>query len=384
MPTVSIVIPAYNASRYIEECLDSVLNQTYGDFEVYVCDDGSDDDTRALVSRYEARDPRLSLIELNHGGAGAARNAGMKLATGDFYYFLDADDFLENNALETMVAAAKSHEADVVVFGSHYLDDVSKEERPIDFTMKEVPRGALLEGDTLPAKPFQSFVGWPWDKLFRAEFVKRHALTFQELRSSNDARFVFLALCLAKRMVCLDEDLIVHRTNNADSLEHTRSKSWGNSVEAMKGIRDELLARDLSRDAWVSYANWVSHFSYWSMSSLDNGALSPEVVEVFVDFASAVQIDPDEYYVDEDQAFAVLMAASRFEAIKSYIELRADSESKIKNLLIDLGRTKGELEAKSRALEASRKEVEDVRLSWSYRIGNALIKPLSLLKKAVK
>lgn len=115
MEKISVIIPAYNAEEFIGTCLDSVLNQSFQDYEVYICDDGSTDETREIVSRYSGRDRRFHCLALEHSNAGSARNAGMKASDGEYLYFLDADDYLAPDALEKLYEAACFASADVVV-----------------------------------------------------------------------------------------------------------------------------------------------------------------------------------------------------------------------------------------------------------------------------
>lgn len=395
MPYISIIIPAYNADRTIAETLDSIKAQSFSNYEVIICDDGSIDRTIEVSRRYSEADSRFSILQLHHGGAGAARNAGMDVATGNYLYFLDADDCILPNALQTLFDAAFASHPDVVVARSHYFDDVTHIERPIDFSMQDVPCNCLLEGDSLPDRPFQSFVGWPWDKLFSASFVKDRQLRFQCLRSSNDALFVFLALCEAKRIICLDLDLFAHRTNNMQSLEHTRSKSWRNSIEAMSALGNEIAIRGLRERVWVSYANWVSHFSYWSMASLDREALSLEVVAAFDEFLSAVQLEPELYYSTEDKVFAQLSKQNRLEIMIQYIKLRFNNEIELSRLysnekngdaLIsvlqnDLAVLTQKADELSRENIALANQIKAMRKSYSWRLGNLIVKPISRVKQ---
>ena len=258
MPLVSVIIPSYNAESYIEECVNSVLSQSLKDFELIVVDDGSTDSTVNLVKTFQ--DNRLSLIEAPHSNAGRARNLGMSKATGNYLYFLDADDFISEDCLLKFTECAEETNADVVICKSHYLDDKTKETSPLPFSMIDVETNKVLAGDALPHKPFQSFVGWPWDKLFRRDFVEGLGIAFQEQRTSNDALFVFVALAKAARLYCTSDDLVTHRTNNVASLEHTRSKSWRCALSAMEAIGSYLKNNESSPSVWKSYCNWVAHF----------------------------------------------------------------------------------------------------------------------------
>lgn len=110
---VTIIVPVYNAKKYISKCLDSIINQTYSDLEIIVIDDGSKDGTTELVKGYVNRDKRISLIVKENEGVGIARNTGIESAKGEYITFVDADDWIDEDFIETLVA--KIGDADVAV-----------------------------------------------------------------------------------------------------------------------------------------------------------------------------------------------------------------------------------------------------------------------------
>lgn len=377
MPKISVVIPAYNAGRFLPECLNSLLAQSLTDYEVIVCDDGSSDNTAQVVADYVERDARFSYSLLNHLGAGAARNYGLERAQGEYLYFLDADDMIAPDALESLYSAAIAYEADIVVARSHYLDDVTKAESSIDFTMIDVPCDVPLRGDSFPKRPFQSFVGWPWDKLFDAEFIRKHGLVYQNLRSSNDAFFVYMALCKADCITCIDKDLFTHRTNNSGSLERTRSKSWNNAIAAMRAIHEQFLVDTSIGHCWVSFVNWISHFSFWSMSSLGDDVLTPEIVSAFDEFLAGVDCGEVEIIEPEDAAYLGLCHKDRIGVISEYIALRRRNEALVSRLyseehelMREIDRLQHAIDEKSgsiMAIEGSRSYKLSVRISRCFR-----------------
>ncbi len=113
-PLLSIIVPAYNMEVFLERCMDSVLGQTFSDFEVIVVDDGSTDGTPALCDAYADRDSRVRVVHKSNGGIGSARNAGLRVARGAWLMFLDADDWLAPDALRSLVDAQAASGADVV------------------------------------------------------------------------------------------------------------------------------------------------------------------------------------------------------------------------------------------------------------------------------
>ena len=120
---VSIIIPVYNVEKYLRQCLDSVFNQTYTDYEVIMVDDGSQDSSAEICKEYQRKDSRFILIQKSNGGVASARNMGLDNANGRYVFFLDCDDWIENEAINLLVSAAESEKADLVFFESSAFDD---------------------------------------------------------------------------------------------------------------------------------------------------------------------------------------------------------------------------------------------------------------------
>lgn len=116
MPAISVIIPIYNVEKYLRRCLDSVINQTFPDWEAICVNDGSPDNSAAILKEYAARDKRFKIITKENGGLSDARNAGMKKATGEYILFLDSDDTIHPQTMEFTYMLAKKENADVVNF----------------------------------------------------------------------------------------------------------------------------------------------------------------------------------------------------------------------------------------------------------------------------
>lgn len=135
---ISIIIPAYNVDKYIEKCIDSVLKQTYTNFELIVVDDGSTDNTAFIVDRFESIDKRIKVIHKKNGGLPAARNTGLNVATGKYIMFLDSDDWIEERCCSVALERLVANDADLVIF------DYYKE-----FENKTIPYHAYKESELI-------------------------------------------------------------------------------------------------------------------------------------------------------------------------------------------------------------------------------------------
>ncbi len=116
MPAISIIIPVYNVEKYLRRCLDSVLNQTFSDWQAICVNDGSPDNSAAILDEYAARDARFVVVTKKNGGLSDARNAGMKVATGDYILYLDSDDFIHPQTMEIAYTLAMRDKSDIVSF----------------------------------------------------------------------------------------------------------------------------------------------------------------------------------------------------------------------------------------------------------------------------
>ena len=266
---VSVVMPVYNAHDYLADSLESIMGQTLREIEIICVDDGSTDDTPQILAQYAQKDSRIRVITQKNGGAGAARNNGMQYATGEYLSILDCDDFFEPTMLEESYRAAKEKYLDIVVFGCDFYDNESATYRPCDYSIhyKLLPQQEVFCADDVPKDLFKVFVGWSWDKLFRTSFVRRHGLTFQEQRTTNDMLFVFGALLRAQRISVLPLVLAHHR-RGVESLSVTREKSWMCFYDALMDLRKQLKQLGLYERFERDYKNYCVHFSLWNINSL--------------------------------------------------------------------------------------------------------------------
>ena len=266
---VSVVMPVYNAERYLREAIDSALGGNDIPVELICVDDGSTDGSLAILREYEERDPRVHVISQENAGAGAARNAGLEVARGDYLSFLDADDLFEPSMLRKAYDEARLYGADIVVFGcDEYLEETG-EYTSTPWAMKKdlLPAHQPFAGSEIDANVFGAFVGWTWDKLFRADFVRENGLKFQELRTTNDMLFTFSAIVKAERIATMGE-VLVHRRVYAGSLSTTREKSWRCFHEALLALRRQLEEWGLYEEREQDFVNYCLHACLWNLNSL--------------------------------------------------------------------------------------------------------------------
>lgn len=201
-PLISVVIPVYNKEDYLEKCLDSVVNQTYAALEIILINDGSTDRSPMICKEYADRDSRIRFIDKDNQGVSITRNLGIHSSKGDWLYFLDSDDFLEVDAFEILIKAAKSTNADIIFFDCRRFrpTDVALDRKPIVYKEYTDLKSFLDETNLSPVSA--------WLNFFRREIVLENKVVFNKnLKHNEDALFVYSLYCHAQKIVVLDEVL---------------------------------------------------------------------------------------------------------------------------------------------------------------------------------
>lgn len=257
MPIVSVVIPVYNAERYLNECLDSLLKQTLKDIEIICVDDGSKDNSLDILNEYAMKDNRIKVVSQANQGAGPARNAGVELATGKYLSILDADDFFAPDMLLHTVRKAEEDRSEIVVFGAWNYSDVTHVTSPL----KAVLRTDLVNVKSpFSKREFPKYIlnftlGCAWNKLFLRSFVMDNKLKFQAVRLADDIYFTMLALVKAERISILDEKLLYYRMANPDSQQGQTNKTPTEFFLAYYGVKQTLQEEGLYEQVEQSFVN---------------------------------------------------------------------------------------------------------------------------------
>mgnify|MGYP000650744292 FL=1 len=247
MTKVSVIIPVYNAEKYLGKCLESLLSQTLQEMEIICVDDGSSDGSPEILKRFQGRDERVRILTQENQYAGVARNNGMREARGEYLLFLDADDFFEETLLEKTYLQGKKEDADIVLFGAKQYNEKtgSVSKAPWYFKRDALPEENPFSGKTQDTDVFALVTPAPWTKLFRREFVEAQGLSFQGLQNSNDVYFVLTALALAEKITYVDEDLVFYRVGMKGSLQGSKSLYPDCFIKAYAGVYHELKKRGI-------------------------------------------------------------------------------------------------------------------------------------------
>lgn len=272
-PKVSVIIPVFNVENYLEDCLESLLNQTMPDFEVLCMDDGSTDGSIDLLTLYSRLDSRIKVFFGENEGAAVQRNRGIDASVGEYLYFMDSDDMAVDTLLEKTYSAAIRANADVVAFDINALDmQTGKlQGQKYCFRKANAPVGkSVFSVVDAPDRIFQISNPSPWTKLIRREFVLRKHLRYQNLQNTNDAFFAHMSMALADRITLLDEQLYIYRIGMTSNIQSKKEKEPECAVEAYMAIYHRLVEErifTLCEKSWVAELLAILCFTLKTVSS---------------------------------------------------------------------------------------------------------------------
>ncbi len=197
--TISVIIPIYNIKDYIDRCLNSVINQSYTNLEIIAVDDGSTDESGDITEEFARRDSRIKVIHRENGGLSEARNAGINVATGEYIFFVDGDDWIDRHTLETLARIAAVHDADVVACGIRKVWEDGTEE----VWTSEAP--GIWDGkeSIVQMMRYVNVCSVAWNKLYRADLWK--GLSFPEGCLHEDEFTTYKVLYKCKKVVYLPD-----------------------------------------------------------------------------------------------------------------------------------------------------------------------------------
>lgn len=210
---VSVIIPVYNSESYLHRCVDSLLTQSYTDFELILVDDGSRDSSSDICDEYARKDGRVKVFHKENAGVSSARNLGLDNATGEFVVFVDSDDWVDIHFLEYLYTAVHKEKFDIAVCEiiNYYGHKI------------KISNNSLIEKGKCAYIKHQIIAGFTsvCNMMFNREFIEANRLRFEKVRYSEDFIFSIKAICLSKRITYVANHLYYYdRTNEISALHH--------------------------------------------------------------------------------------------------------------------------------------------------------------------
>lgn len=210
MPEISIIVPIYNCGDSIRKLVDSLLHQTLTDFELILINDGSTDNSREICDKLASGDSRITALHKENGGAGSARNAGIKRAIAKYIMFPDADDYLEPDMLEVLYNTMTEKDSDLAVCGFYNEGKSVTETVTYPSAYYKDEKGArMCFAELFP----EGFLGYPWNKLYKRDIIADNGILFPDMRRYQDGAFNLDYFDFVKTLSIIEKPLYHYGVN---------------------------------------------------------------------------------------------------------------------------------------------------------------------------
>lgn len=266
MPKLSIIIPVYNAQKYLNKCIDSVLNQTENDIEIILVNDGSKDNSGAICDEYAKKDDRIIIIHQKNQGVSAARNNALAIAKGDFIGFVDSDDYINSEMFEKLLNTAKKDNSDIVMCDALTVyNDGTKETD----TITQLPTDSILTKSTFTPNLLLEMAGSVCRCIYKNHLVKSNQIEFPKgIKFSEDRIFNIYAFGFANKISYIKKPFY-YRYVNLKSAVHRFHSDYFDAYKKAKIKTEEAikLAWNNNHEYQKSY---LSQFITGALSAINN------------------------------------------------------------------------------------------------------------------
>ena len=252
---ISVIIPIYNSEKYLSECLESIINQTFKDIEIICINDGSKDKSEQIIKQYAEKDKRIILLNQKNEGAGPARDKGVEISKGEYLSFIDSDDFFHFRTLEIAYNNIKKFNSDVLRF--QYFEFKNKNKLKINEKI-----------ESYNIKNFSMSMGWccvVWNRIWKASIIKKNNISFGKLRSGQDNVFNAKIFPFLKNIILLEVKLAYHRNVYKSLSSNYKKKSmylYQSIPEIIKTWKmNNIITKTNSEKIYYSLFNFVSYFN---------------------------------------------------------------------------------------------------------------------------
>ncbi len=267
---ISVIVPVYNSSMYLNRCLDSLINQTYKNIEVILVNDGSVDNSLKICNEYTKKDSRIICVSQDNKGVSSARNLGLSIMSGELVSFVDSDDYIEKNTYEKIIEVFKQNsDCDLINFG--YVEERHKKLNIINSSNEEI----IYSEDALYylfKQPY--FKGFVFNKIFKANKIKEEALTFNtEISICEDLEFCYKYIKKSKKCVCLDKSFYHYVYVNTSATKSFVNKKQLSFIDVYKYILMDDTSKKVLEAANGAY---IEALVYMSKKAILTGCSSIE------------------------------------------------------------------------------------------------------------
>lgn len=257
MPKVSIIVPVYKAEQYINRCIDSIVAQTFTDWELLLVDDGSPDGSGEICDGYAKKDSRIRVFHKENGGVSSARNLGLDEMQGEYVTFVDADDWIDVETLDVCIDKIKEGQLDVLQYSWKRVNDEGQ------ILMKKV-----IKSDVLGLKDFvvnANFNVCVWGSFIKTSIIKERQILFDtKLKLAEDQVFILTALSYAQNMQSIPDTFYNYYYNSESATNNTKLSDIENGISALTALKR-------------NYPVFTSHCDTMVLSFIMNALEKPNV-----------------------------------------------------------------------------------------------------------
>lgn len=322
MPTVSVIVPVYKVEKVLSCCIESILNQTFSDFELILVDDGSPDNSGEICDEYATKDKRIRVIHKENGGVSSARNTGMENAVGQYITFVDSDDSVCDTYLESFLTAKEKYPNVDAIWCSFYEITKRPEKRVVHSFADKNEEYSLLSVSDYMTIHKKWLAQMPWNKLYKLSVIKDNNLRMQEdISLGEDLLFNldYLKNMNGNEILIINKPLVNYISDNAGSLDN---KYYDNLSEIYfrvnSAIKECIDDWDISESEYEKYYDMV-YFSYENV--LRNTCRKENSLSFFKKLSYNKKIMKDEIFADAIKKMSYkLPFVYRFSySVKSYL-----------------------------------------------------------------
>lgn len=265
---ISIIVPVYNVEDFLDECIKSIVGQTYKNIEVILIDDGSTDNSPAICDKWASEDSRIKVVHQQNQGVSTARNRGISLSTGDYVYFVDSDDYIDLNLCQVAINALNKDQSDIVVFGFCRVTEQGK------LLVEEPWKNAVLNRENALKELFSGEMrSYPCNKIFNRKLWS--GVEFPVGRVFEDIGTIYKVFLEAEKISCIEDMLYYYRKRASSIIGEMKTTTLRDLFYIRKSVYDDMMTINpqiakLSYKFLVENAMAYIDRSFWSETDLQS------------------------------------------------------------------------------------------------------------------
>ena len=268
---ISIIVPVYNAERYLADCIESICASHYHNIEIILINDGSTDSSNKICNEYASLDARIVVHHQANGGVSAARNAGISMSTGEYIAFVDSDDLVKPSIYEELINALYESDADLSLCKLLRYTDGVEYSYYEPFICGYLDRGNLWDsyvlnmlGTPLSKPQCAPIMGSVWRCIYKKSIIKEHGIIFRDIKIAEDMLFNLEYICYCNSAVIVDKALYLYRDNLLSATRNYKADLFDNLKKQVQMVEQVLrkhnklgaIEQEYLQSTWIYYVTW--------------------------------------------------------------------------------------------------------------------------------